>query len=55
MPELKTNRIEIIVLMTDWIMGTGITEIKDRDDAAMIAIAIRDGFESIVVEEKEQK
>ena len=42
---LTTNRVAIIYMITNLIEGSEITQIEDRDDAAMLAIHIFDGFE----------
>ena len=42
---LKTDRIEMIHMITNLIEGAEIKQIKDRTDASMLAVHIVDGIE----------
>ena len=42
---LITNRIELIHMVTNLIQDSEITEIRDRDDANMLAVKIVDGLQ----------
>ena len=42
---LITNRIELIHMITNLIESSDMTQIEDRDDAAMLAMHIVDGLE----------
>ena len=42
---IKTNRTELIHMITNLIEDAGVTVIEDRDDANMLAISIVDGLE----------
>ena len=49
---LRTNRIELVHIITNFIEGSDTTMIEDRDDAAMLAIRIVDGLEDEVDRQK---